>query len=137
MAAKLEEAHGNVGMVDKIVDRAVKSLEGNRVEINREQWLADAVECDRTGSGVRTCQAVVRNVIGIGIDEEDQVDQWTEDAESCAQKGAFECARAIYAHALLLYPSQKDLWMAAAFFEKGKLLKTEHLSELTGMVLAT
>ncbi len=117
-AAKLEEAHGNFAMVDKIVDRAVKSLEGNRVEINRDQWLTDAIECDKT-QNVRTCQALVRNVIGIGIDEEDHVEQWTEDAENCATQEAYECARAIYNHALSLYPSRKDLWMAAAFFEKG------------------
>jgi pre-mRNA-processing factor 6 len=119
-AAKLEEAHGNFAMVDKIIDRAVKSLEGNRVEINRDQWLADAIECDKT-QNVKTCQALVRNIIGIGIDEEDQVEQWTEDAENCANQAAFECARAIYNHALGLYPSRKDLWMAAAFFEKGIL----------------
>ena len=119
MAAKLEEAHGNLAMVDKIVDRAVKSLEGNRVEINRDQWLSDAVECDKAGAtSVRTCQAIVRNVIAIGVDEEDQVEQWTEDAENCAAQQAYECARAIYAHALAAYPACKDLWMAAAFFEK-------------------
>jgi pre-mRNA-processing factor 6 len=117
-AAKLEEAHGNSAMVDKIIDRAVKSLEGNRVEINRDQWLTDAMDADKTGN-VRTCQALVRNVIGIGVDEEDQAEQWTEDAENCAKQGAYECARAIYNHALTLYPSQTDLWMAAAFFEKG------------------
>jgi len=44
MAAKLEEAHGNLPMVDKIIDRAVKSLEANRVEINREHWMSDAIE---------------------------------------------------------------------------------------------
>jgi pre-mRNA-processing factor 6 len=44
MAAKLEEAHGNLPMVDKIIDRAVKSLEANRVEINRDHWMSDAIE---------------------------------------------------------------------------------------------
>lgn len=117
MAAKLEEANQNVNMVDKIIDRAVKSLEGNRVEIKRDQWLNDAIECDKTGN-VRTCQAIIKNIIGIGIDEEDQSETWMEDAENCSQQNAYECARAIYAHALNSYPTKKDLWMAAAYFEK-------------------
>lgn len=117
MAAKLEEANGNSNMVDKIIDRAIKSLEANRVEIKRDQWLEDAIECDKTGS-FKTCQAIIRNVIGIGIEEEDANDTWMEDAENCVQQTAFETARAIYAHALTVYPSKKDLWMAAAYFEK-------------------
>lgn len=117
MAAKLEEANSNLPMVDKIIDRAVKSLESNRVEIKRDQWLQDAQECDKTGN-VRTCQAIIRNVIGFGVDEEDQTETWVEDAETCTQQGAFECARAIYAHALTKYPTKRELWMAAAHFEK-------------------
>lgn len=117
MAAKLEEANGNHGMVDKIIDRAIKSLEANQVEINRDQWLEDAIECDKTGS-MRTCQAIIRNIIGIGIEEEDENENWMEDAENCIQQSSFEAARAIYAHALSVYPSKKDLWMAAAYFEK-------------------
>jgi pre-mRNA-processing factor 6 len=117
MAAKLEEANENLNMVEKIIDRAVKSLEANRVEIKRDQWIQDAQECDKAGN-VRTCQAIIKCVIGIGVDEEDQTETWMEDAESCAQQGSFECARAIYAHALLKYPMKRDLWLAAAYFEK-------------------
>jgi len=117
MAAKLEEANGNTGMVDKIVDRAIKSLEANRVEIKRDQWLEDAIECDKSGS-VRTCQAIIRNIIALGIEEEDATDTWMEDADNCVQQGSYEVARAVYAHALATYPLKKDLWMAAAYFEK-------------------
>lgn len=41
----------------------------------------DAEECDKAGS-VATCQAVIRAVIGIGIDEEDRKRTWMEDADS-------------------------------------------------------
>lgn len=41
----------------------------------------DAEECDKAGS-VATCQAVIRAVIGIGIEEEDRKHTWMEDAES-------------------------------------------------------
>ena len=80
-AAKLEEANGNSRMVEKIIDRAVTSLRANGVEINREQWLNDAVECEKAGS-VLTCQAIVRTIIGIGVEDEDRKHAWMEDAET-------------------------------------------------------
>ncbi|XP_044067679.1 pre-mRNA-processing factor 6 [Siniperca chuatsi] len=116
-AAKLEEANGNTQMVDKIIDRAITSLRANGVEINREQWIQDAEECDKSGS-VATCQAVIRAVIGIGIEEEDRKHTWMEDSDSCVAHGALECARAIYAHALQVFPSKKSVWLRAAYFEK-------------------
>ncbi|CAL8325486.1 unnamed protein product [Merluccius merluccius] len=116
-AAKLEEANGNTQMVEKIIDRAITSLGGNGVEINREQWIQDAEECDKAGS-VATCQAVIRAVIGIGIEEEDCKHTWMEDSESCVSHGALECARAIYAHSLQVFPSKKSVWLRAAYFEK-------------------
>ncbi|KAJ8408111.1 hypothetical protein AAFF_G00263390 [Aldrovandia affinis] len=116
-AAKLEEANGNTQMVEKIIDRAITSLRANGVEINREQWIQDSEECDKAAS-VATCQAVIRAVIGIGIEEEDCKHTWMEDAESCVSHGALECARAIYAHALQVFPSKKSVWLRAAYFEK-------------------
>ncbi len=41
-----------------------------------------------------------------------------EDADNAVQMTAFETARAIYAHALSQYATKKDIWMAAAYFEK-------------------
>jgi len=98
------------------------------VEINRDQWLKDAIECEKAGS-VHTCQALIRNVIGDGIDEEDQLDTWIEDAQSCQHEGAYECARAIYTHARKLHPTKKQLWLEAADFEK-KHGTREQLEEL-------
>lgn len=36
----------------------------------------------------------------------------------CVAHGALECARAIYAHALQVFPSKKSVWLSAAYFEK-------------------
>lgn len=36
----------------------------------------------------------------------------------CVAHGALECARAIYAHALQVFPSKKSVWLRAAYFEK-------------------
>ena len=46
------------------------------------------------------------------------MDQWVEDAESCTAHEAYECARAIYAHALTTFPNKKNIWLRAAYFEK-------------------
>lgn len=48
----------------------------------------DAEECDRAGS-VATCQAVMRAVIGIGIEEEDRKHTWMEDADSVSSPACF------------------------------------------------
>jgi hypothetical protein len=38
-AAKLEEAHGKIAMVEKIIKNSIKSLTANSVVIDRESWL--------------------------------------------------------------------------------------------------
>ena len=74
-AAKLEEANGNEKMVTKIVDRAIASLSSNGVEINKEFWMKDAMDAEK-GSSILTCQAIIKAVIGVGVDEEDRKDNW-------------------------------------------------------------
>lgn len=45
-------------------------------------------------------------------------DSRMEDAETCIGQGAFECARAIFAHSLAIFPKRKSIWLRAAYFEK-------------------
>lgn len=72
----------------------MSSLKANNVEINRDQWINDAENCNKSGS-ICTSQAIMfvlvkwyiiflsysRSVIGIGIEEEDSMEQWVEDAD--------------------------------------------------------
>ncbi|GFO02968.1 pre-mRNA-processing factor 6 [Plakobranchus ocellatus] len=116
-AAKLEEANGNSHMVERIIERALNSLRANMVEINRDHWIHDAEDCEKSGS-IITCQAIIHAVISVGIEEEDRKHTWMEDADSCAAHQAYECARAIYAFALAEFPSKKSIWLRAAYFEK-------------------
>ncbi|VFV33262.1 pre-mrna-processing factor 6 [Lynx pardinus] len=130
-AAKLEEANGNTQMVEKIIDRAITSLRANGVEINREQWIQDAEECDKAGS-VATCQAVMRAVIGIGIEEEDRKHTWMEDADSVFMKsvklewvlGNIAAAQELCEEALKHYEDFPKLWMM-----KGQIEEQEELVE--------
>ncbi|KAM7536518.1 hypothetical protein Aperf_G00000083204 [Anoplocephala perfoliata] len=116
-AARLEEANDQEERVGRIIDAGVQSLKANMVEINREEWIKEAEECEKANS-VLTAQAIIKAIIGHGIDEQDKKHTWLADAETCASNGAVECARAIYAVALNQYPQKKSIWLRAAYFER-------------------
>jgi pre-mRNA-processing factor 6 len=79
-AAKLEEAHGNGQIADKIIEKALASLSQYQVVVSRDAWLKEAEAAEACGSP-QTCAAIVRNVLPIGVDEEDRQRVWTDDAE--------------------------------------------------------
>ncbi|VDD79393.1 unnamed protein product [Mesocestoides corti] len=116
-AARLEEANDQCARVGKIIDAGVQSLKANMVEINREEWIKEAEECEKAKS-ILTAQAIIKAIIGHGIEEQDKKHTWLADAESCAANGAIECARAIYAVALAQFPKKKSIWLRAAYFER-------------------
>jgi len=66
-AARLEEQQGNEKMTDKIINRAVTVLSEKGSVLGREQWLQEAEKCEKEGS-VGTCQAIVKNTIGMEQD---------------------------------------------------------------------
>ncbi|PQQ09001.1 protein STABILIZED1 [Prunus yedoensis var. nudiflora] len=116
-AAKLEEANGNTSMVGKIIERGIRALQREGLAIDREAWMREAEAAERAGS-VATCQAIIRNTIGIGVEEEDRKRTWVADAEECKKRGSIETARAIYAHALTVFLTKKSIWLKAAQLEK-------------------
>lgn len=116
-AAKLEEANGNASMVVKIIERGIRALEREGLAIDREAWMREAEASERAGS-VATCQAIIKNTIGIGVEEEDRKRTWVADAEECKKRGSIETARAIYAHALTVFLTKKSIWIKAAQLEK-------------------
>jgi pre-mRNA-processing factor 6 len=63
----------------------------------------------------------VRNTIHLGVDSEDRLKTWTDDADSMLAHNppAKETARAIYAYALEIFPSKKLLWQMAAMLVCG------------------
>eukprot|EP00049_Salpingoeca_infusionum_P022507 m.7164 g.7164 ORF g.7164 m.7164 type:complete len:909 (+) comp5223_c0_seq1:190-2916(+) len=115
--AKLEETAKHPDNVTRLIEHGVKSLRTHGVEINRDHWMQDAVLCDKSGHTL-TCQAIVRAVIGVGIDDEERQETWMADAQNFVNENAFNCARATYASALTAFPTEEDIWVTAAFFEK-------------------
>uniref|UniRef100_A0A0K0FKK2 Pre-mRNA-processing factor 6 n=1 Tax=Strongyloides venezuelensis TaxID=75913 RepID=A0A0K0FKK2_STRVS len=116
-AAKLEESKGNINVVDKIIDRAIKSLQGNMVEINKSHWIKDAIDCEKAGC-LRTCKAIIRNVISMGVEEVDQRETWLSDCENFVKENAFGCARAVYDILLDKFKKDKFIWEKVANFER-------------------
>eukprot|EP00824_Muranothrix_gubernata_P008289 TRINITY_DN20644_c0_g1_i1.p1 TRINITY_DN20644_c0_g1~~TRINITY_DN20644_c0_g1_i1.p1 ORF type:complete len:902 (-),score=169.07 TRINITY_DN20644_c0_g1_i1:931-3636(-) len=117
MAAKLEEANGHYDRIDRIIRKAIKSLAAHQVVIDRQQWLKEAENTEKSGS-VATCQALVRETVGLGVEDVDRKHTWVEDAEQALHNGAIECARAIFAHAATVFPGKKSIWLRAAHLEK-------------------
>ncbi|XP_020256952.1 protein STABILIZED1 [Asparagus officinalis] len=116
-AAKLEEANGNTSSVSKVIERGIRSLQREGLDIDREAWMKEAEAAERAGSVV-TCQAIIHNTIGIGVEEEDRKRTWVADAEECKKRGSIETARAIYAYALTVFFTKKSIWLKAAQLEK-------------------
>ncbi|KAF5201590.1 Pre-mrna-splicing factor [Thalictrum thalictroides] len=116
-AAKLEEANGNTSMVGKIIERGIRSLQREGLDIDRELWMKEAEAAERAGSVV-TCQAIIGNTIGIGVEDMDRKRTWVADAEECKKRGSIETARAIYQHALTVFVTKKSIWIQAAQLEK-------------------
>ncbi|XP_019193980.1 PREDICTED: protein STABILIZED1 [Ipomoea nil] len=116
-AARLEEANGNTATVAKIIERGIRALQREGLEIDREVWMKEAEACERAGS-VLTCQAIISNTVGLGVEEEDRKRTWVADAEECKKRGSIETARQIYSHALTVFRTKKSIWLKAAQLEK-------------------
>ncbi|RHY32508.1 hypothetical protein DYB32_002503 [Aphanomyces invadans] len=116
-AAKLEEANGQDANVEKIIVLAMKRLRKYQVMIDRDTWLKEAEACEMAQAPL-TCAALVKHSLALGVDPEDQKRTWMDDAETSAGRGAFVTAKAIYNHALEVFPTKKSIWLRAVALEK-------------------
>ena len=85
--------------------------------IDREQWLKEAEAAERAGAP-STCAAIVRHSIWRGVEDDDRKRTWMDDAQSLLGRDAVETARAVYAHALTVFPTKAGLWKAAVDLER-------------------
>jgi pre-mRNA-processing factor 6 len=116
-AAKLEESQNHNAIVEKVVDRAVKSLAKHESIVSRDQWLQEAEACEASGAPV-TSAAIVKCTIGMDVDFEDRQRTWAGDAKACLSRGSVATARAILSHSLAVFPNKRSLWMQAVDLEK-------------------
>lgn len=116
-AAKLQEQMGSASKVN-VMKRAVQSLAQESAMLKREEWITEAEKCEDEGA-ILTCDAIIRETLGYGLDEDDDRKEiWMDDAKSSITRGKYETARAIYAYALRVFVNRKSIWLAAADLEK-------------------
>jgi len=117
-AAQLEEANGNNDMVRKIVERALKALEGVGVVVSRDTWLGYAEQAERAGMP-HCCRALVSVIACYHIDELDLEATLTGDAEEYLKRSppCVEVARTLYSVALERFKAKEHIWRAAAQLE--------------------
>lgn len=116
-AAKLEESQNHDDVIDKIIDKAVKSLQKHDAIVTRAQWLQEAEIAEAAGAPL-TSGAIVKHTIGLGVDPEDRQLTWAEDAKGALERGSVATARAILAHSLAAFPSKRSLWLQAVELER-------------------
>lgn len=77
----------------------------------REYWLKEAENAERANPPmVSSSGAIVEEVIGLGVEEEDRQRTWVADAEEAERRGSVQTARAIYKHAIAVFPGQYEVW---------------------------
>lgn len=72
--------------------------------IDRAKWIQHAYNMERAGA-IATCGAIIRNVLEVGVEPEDRLRTWSDDAKKAVDEGAVETARAIYVYILTAFPS--------------------------------
>ncbi|KAK3724363.1 U4/U6 x U5 tri-snRNP complex subunit Prp1 [Vermiconidia calcicola] len=147
-AARLQEQTGQNAMVLKVMERGIKALARESAMLKREEWISQAEICEEEGAPL-TCQAIIRETLGWGLDEDDDRKQiWLDDAKASTGRGRYETARAIYAYAIRVFYNKKSVWLAAADLERqhgtkqalwdllGEAVKSCPTSEVLWMQLA-
>lgn len=116
-ASKIKE--DNALNVERIIKNGVKFLNESSVVIDRDVWLKEAENAEKGAVPmVATCTAIVNTVVGMNVEDADRSRTWKADAAECLKRGSPETARAIYSHALSVFPGKKSVWRAAAQLEK-------------------
>lgn len=116
-AAKLEESQNHGDMVDRIIEKAVRSLDKHDAVVTRAQWLQEAEAAESAGAPL-TSAAIVKCTLGRGVDDEDRQRTWSDDANAALSRGAIATSRAILAHSLATFPSKRSLWLQAVDLER-------------------
>ena len=75
----MEEANGNDSRCLMVIERALKALKTNAVELSRDEWMAEAEKAEKAGAPA-TAQAVIKCVIEMEVEEEDFKHVWMTDA---------------------------------------------------------
>ncbi|GAM26409.1 hypothetical protein SAMD00019534_095840, partial [Acytostelium subglobosum LB1] len=117
-AAQLEESVGKADNVSRIIKKAIKSLSSTNIKVmDRDKWIAEAEKSEKNGSFI-TCQCIIFEAIGMGVEEDDRKRVWSIDAEELINRQSIKTASAVYAYLLTVFPTKKSVWVKVAQLEK-------------------
>ncbi|EGR31141.1 pre-mRNA splicing factor, putative [Ichthyophthirius multifiliis] len=118
-AAKLEESDGKPqSKITELLQKAIDLYKRRGYIINREDWLDEAAYCEKSGNPL-TCVAIIRAVIGDGIEQSERERVFTEEAQSMIQRTCINTARAIYEYGIdVLFPENLTIIQKTIDFEK-------------------
>ncbi|KZT55498.1 putative pre-mRNA splicing factor prp1 [Calocera cornea HHB12733] len=117
-ACRLMEQEGEEqASIDRMMAQAVLRLRNAGLVLKRDMWLDEAEKAEGEGA-VRTCVAIIRATVALEVEEDERYDRWLEDVEAMLERGKVECARAVLAYALKVFPDRASLWRRAADLEK-------------------
>lgn len=125
----IQQGAADNGQVGKLMERAVRALRAKGVELSRDEWFKEAERCEQNGSLI-TCRAIVDATIAQGVDDDQRLDTWLDDAEASLARDRTQTARAVYAYALRAYPHKQSLWRSAAELERAHGTRDDYLSLL-------
>lgn len=128
-AAKLQEQVGNNGLVGSLIKRSIEELTEKGVDINRDEWLKEAVDADRANFKV-TCREIIKRVIGCKISEENKLKVWLGDVKIFIADGSIDCARAVFSTMVedTKFGRTESVWFDYANFERQYGKNTESLT---------
>lgn len=133
--ARLEEQQGNSDRVRVLIDSAIQNLTKHGGMLSREQWIQEAEKSEEDG-GVLTAQSIIPAILDLGLDDEEKKDTWMDDADGAIERSHPETARAIFLHALKVFPTKKSIWRKAAAFEKSLGNRENYFGVLEKSVVA-
>lgn len=116
-AARLEEANGNTQNLANLMRNAVTSLTAHKAVITRDTWMEMAVNAEKAGFA-GTCHAIIMVTLGIGIDDLDKRNTWTNDIDRLLLERHVETARAASELLLSTYPHDEALWLKRVKIER-------------------
>ncbi|MCP9262881.1 Pre-mRNA-processing factor 6 [Dirofilaria immitis] len=102
--------------------RRVLNRAREHIPTERQIWISAARLEETRGQSDMVDRIIERAITSLKANMvEINREHWLKDAvdaEKFVAQEAHECARAVYAHALLVFPTKKGIWFAAAHFER-------------------
>lgn len=130
-AAKLEEKRGGKqhesisNSIISIITRASKKLISKGVEITKDLWIRQAVDCENSSSPL-TCYYVIKEMLSFLENNNENIVSFLEgdEVKYLVANGKSLTLRSIYSCVLEKLPENIDLWKKAISFETGEELKS-------------